>query len=158
MMWKLRTKHSRSRNQRGASLVEFALVLFGLCVILFGIVEFGLVFRDKGTIAQAAREAARSLSVGSSPTVAVNRAISASTGVTLTSSNIVLDYQTPDSSGNVTTTGWTTMTNTATTNPANPGDFVRATITYTHTYITHFSFVGGGGTQPLHGSVIMRKE
>jgi Flp pilus assembly protein TadG len=45
--------------QRGAALVEFALVLPLLLVILFGIIEFSIMMYDKAVITNASREAAR---------------------------------------------------------------------------------------------------
>lgn len=49
----------RSRTERGASLVEFALVLPVLCLFLFGIIQFGIVFDRQQSINSAAREGAR---------------------------------------------------------------------------------------------------
>jgi Flp pilus assembly protein TadG len=53
------SKDMRSRKQRGAALVEFALVLPLLLLLVFGIIEFGLVLYDKTVITNASREAAR---------------------------------------------------------------------------------------------------
>ncbi len=47
------------RNRNGTSMVEFAIILPLLCVIMFGIIEFGLVLYDKAVITNASREAAR---------------------------------------------------------------------------------------------------
>ena len=47
------------RNQRGGSAVELAIVLFVLLLILFGIIEFGLIFYNKNVITNASREGAR---------------------------------------------------------------------------------------------------
>jgi len=47
------------RNKRGASAVEFALVLPLLIVILFGIIEFGLLMYNQAVITNASREGAR---------------------------------------------------------------------------------------------------
>lgn len=46
-------------RERGASLVEFALVATLLVTILFGIAEFGFAFRDWLTVTSASRSAAR---------------------------------------------------------------------------------------------------
>ena len=46
-------------NQRGASAVEFAIILPMLVVLILGIIEFGLLFYDKAVITNASREAAR---------------------------------------------------------------------------------------------------
>ena len=47
------------KNNKGASAVEFALVLPILIVLLFGIVEFGLLMYNKAVITNASREGAR---------------------------------------------------------------------------------------------------
>lgn len=52
------SKHKRWR-ERGAALVEMAIVLPLLLVLVFGIVEYGLLFKEKLTIAAAATSAAR---------------------------------------------------------------------------------------------------
>jgi Flp pilus assembly protein TadG len=48
------------RTQEGASTVEFAMIVPFLLVMLFGIMEFGLLLYDKAVITNASREAARS--------------------------------------------------------------------------------------------------
>lgn len=50
-------------GERGASLVEFAIVAPILFVMLFGIVDFGLVLSDSIGLRQGVREAARQASV-----------------------------------------------------------------------------------------------
>lgn len=49
----------RINSERGASMVEFALILPILLVLLFGIIEFGFLLYDKAMITNAARESAR---------------------------------------------------------------------------------------------------
>ncbi len=51
------------RSERGQSLVEFALVAPLLLLILFGIVQFGIAFKNSITIADAARAGARTAAV-----------------------------------------------------------------------------------------------
>ncbi|GMQ94599.1 MAG: hypothetical protein BMS9Abin12_2097 [Acidimicrobiia bacterium] len=46
-------------GERGAAIVEMAIVLPLLVVLIFGIVEYGLLFKEKLTIASAATSAAR---------------------------------------------------------------------------------------------------
>ena len=46
-------------RERGAAAVEFALILPVLVLILFGIIEFGLLLYDKQVITNASREGAR---------------------------------------------------------------------------------------------------
>lgn len=47
------------RNQRGGSAVELAIILFVLLLIVFGIIEFGLIFYNRQVITNASREGAR---------------------------------------------------------------------------------------------------
>jgi Flp pilus assembly protein TadG len=50
---------SRLRSERGASTVEFALVAPLLFLLLFGIIEFGLILYDQAFITNASSEGAR---------------------------------------------------------------------------------------------------
>ena len=49
----------RRLREKGASAVEFALLLPVLVLILFGIIEFGLMLYNKQVITNASREGAR---------------------------------------------------------------------------------------------------
>ncbi len=48
-----------SNCQKGASAVEFAIVLPLLLIFIFGIIEFGILFYNKAVITNASREGAR---------------------------------------------------------------------------------------------------
>ncbi len=71
----MRTMRSRSNTFRGlrsdesgSSMVEFAITATLLFMLLFGIVEFGLAFRDRLTIGNASQTAARvGTAVGDDP-------------------------------------------------------------------------------------------
>jgi Flp pilus assembly protein TadG len=60
---------NRSKKQRGASAVEFAIFLPILVLLLFGIIEFGLVLYNKAMITNASREGARVGIVSQNPRV-----------------------------------------------------------------------------------------
>ena len=47
------------QEQRGASAIEFALVLPLLIILVFGIIEFSVLLYDKAMITNASREGAR---------------------------------------------------------------------------------------------------
>ena len=51
------------RGQRGAVLVEFALVVTFLCLVVFGTITFGILLGYRQNLTQAATEAARAASV-----------------------------------------------------------------------------------------------
>jgi Flp pilus assembly protein TadG len=56
-------------NERGAAAVEFALVAPLLLVLVFGIIDFGMLMNTKTVIANAAREGARDGSISHSVAV-----------------------------------------------------------------------------------------
>lgn len=73
------------QGERGASTVEFALVLPALMLIIFGIIEFGRVFMVHQMLNSAAREGARIASMPGADNSAVLAAIAeelASAGLT----------------------------------------------------------------------------
>lgn len=55
----MRLRRLRVRSERGAAMVEFALLVPLLTVLLFGIIEFALVFNDYQSLRQGVREGAR---------------------------------------------------------------------------------------------------
>ena len=57
----------RRLNERGASAVEFALLLPVLMLILFGIIEFGMVMYSREVLTNASREGARAGIVQQTP-------------------------------------------------------------------------------------------
>lgn len=75
-------------NDRGAAMVEFALILPILVVLLLGIMEFGRAYNAKISIQAAAREGARALALDEDPGAAVAAADDDVLGdsVTITSS------------------------------------------------------------------------
>jgi Flp pilus assembly protein TadG len=55
---------SRASGERGAAVVELALVLPVFLLLVFGVIEFGLTYNNDITLRQGAREAARQGAVG----------------------------------------------------------------------------------------------
>jgi len=65
-MWSLKLRAfitSLLKDENGAPMVEFALVLPVLLLIFFGIIQFGFIMFTYNNMVQAAREAARTLAV-----------------------------------------------------------------------------------------------
>ena len=52
------------RNERGQSVTEFALVLPILALLLFGVIQFGIVFNHYLSLEDASRAGARKAAVG----------------------------------------------------------------------------------------------
>lgn len=88
---RLRRARIRSGSEEGAAAVEFALVVPLLLTLLFGIIEFGTAYNAQILVTNAAREAARHLSVedGATTGTARDRAneVLATVGLTLESAS-----------------------------------------------------------------------
>lgn len=54
-------------TERGAAMVEFALILPLLLLLVFGIIEFGRAYNVKVQLTGSVREGARALALGGSP-------------------------------------------------------------------------------------------
>jgi Flp pilus assembly protein TadG len=52
-----------THNEQGQTMVEFALVLPVICLLLFGVIQFGILYKDYVTITDAARAGARKAAV-----------------------------------------------------------------------------------------------
>jgi len=71
-------------TERGAALVEFAVVLPVLLMVLFGIIEFGIAYTEAQAIEATAREAARLASLSSTTEDDVNQRANETLGRDLT--------------------------------------------------------------------------
>jgi Flp pilus assembly protein TadG len=72
------TKRFSFRNQQGQSMTEFALVLPILALLLFGVIQFGIVFNNYITLTDAVRAGARKGAVGrhlNNPAAAVEQTV-----------------------------------------------------------------------------------
>lgn len=148
--------HSRSQNNRGAALVEFAIVSVLLITLMLGVIEFGLLMKDYLTLSQSAREGSRSASLGSPTSVIQARVLSSAP--TLTVADIVISVQKRPAAGS-----WSTMGSSADglSNDAQAGDQVQVSLTYPHRLITgsFFSWLSDGGDSiNIHTQMIMRRE
>lgn len=124
--------HRYMKNNKGQSLVEFALVIPVFLLLLFGIVEFGRAWEMMNVATSAAREGARVAAV-TGPNVA---------GATSAAQRIL-------SAGNV-----TNATISVTGPDAN--NEVQVTVTVNYTPITNF--IPGLGPIPITRTTSMRWE
>jgi Flp pilus assembly protein TadG len=69
-------------RDRGATAVEFALLLPVLLLLLFGIIDFGRALNAQITLTQAAREGARLAALGQVNPAVQTRVTAAATGLT----------------------------------------------------------------------------
>ena len=61
---------ARLRDERGATVVEFAFIVPLLIVLVLGIAEFGRAFQVSGTLSAAAREGVRVMALQNDPAAA----------------------------------------------------------------------------------------
>jgi len=57
------TRRSRAHNEKGQTMVEFILVLPVLLIVLFGIFQFGITFKNYISLTDAVRAGARTAAV-----------------------------------------------------------------------------------------------
>jgi Flp pilus assembly protein TadG len=79
-----------TRSDRGAEAVEFALIVTLLFLLLFGIMQFGYTFFEYNEVVAAAREGARSASIGKTDAEVRQRTIDASPGLVATSLTVTI--------------------------------------------------------------------
>jgi len=149
------------KEQHGASAVEFAIILPLLVVLLFGLVEFGLLLYNQQVITNASREGARAAIVGNCS----NRKTNSEIG------QIVTDYCIDPSD----TTKKRLITFAEVNNPpvtsVSPspsdctpggagltvGDDVTVAVQYTYTFLSP-SLLGFGATKQLEARTLMKME
>ena len=126
-------RHRIIKSEKGASAVEFALILPILIILVFGIVQFGIAFNNYITITHAAREGARIAAVDLNNTDLKNIIIERAFPVQINEDDIVIS--TPEGT--------------------NIGDPVEVEITYN---ISITIPLVGSGDIPLKNKAIMRLE
>lgn len=134
------------RHQKGQALVEFALVTPLLLLLVFGIIEFGMLWKSQQVLTDAAREGARSAVIANDDvdTDSVHSIIESALdrgGVSLATSTITLEPADPKASS--VTTG------------------TRVTVSIEHTYdflVFDHLVEWAAGDVTLRTSSIMRKE
>ena len=122
------------RGTRGAALVEMAIVVSLLFLLVFGMIDFGLVLRDYLALSQLAREGARSAAL-SADDVARARIDTWATNLGLDPNKLIRPVP-------ITRTG------------NDPGGQVTVELTYTHNMVTKLF----GSTITLKSSMVMRDE
>jgi Flp pilus assembly protein TadG len=70
-------KQIRIRNEQGQTMTEFALVLPVLALILFAVIQFGILFNNYVTLTDATRAGARKAAVSRQATDPVGTAVAA---------------------------------------------------------------------------------
>lgn len=105
---------ARSKGERGAVAVEFALVAPILLLLIAAILEFSYFYNLQISVTQAAREAARTMAVTNDSTKAKAAGVAGAPSISLSPANVGLS------------------------SPCTPGATVQATVTFTAPSLTDF--------------------
>ncbi len=116
---------------RGVASVEFAIVAPILILLMFGIVEMGLMFRSAIQLNNVARDAARAAAAGESTTLIAARVAETASGLDATQLTSAFTYRAYIGDG-VWGTTWYEVTDLGNYNTVPFCAQVRATITYNH--------------------------
>ncbi len=142
-----------ANKEKGASAVEFALVLPVLMLILFGIIEFGFIIFDKAVITNASREGARA--------GIVYRVNASNTPIAVPTSTIqgIVDNYCASYLVSLGSSGTATTSTNVTGDCSTPGNSLTVSVTYPYTFLVLPNFANtltGGIT--LSGVTVMRCE
>ncbi len=74
-------REGRAGRQRGSAVVEFALVLPLVLIVVLGLVQVGLVVRDRLLVESAARAGARAAALQDDPAAIATAALAAGAGL-----------------------------------------------------------------------------
>jgi Flp pilus assembly protein TadG len=133
------------KEERGAAAVEFAIVLPLLCMLLFGIIEFGFLLYDQAMITNASREGARAGIVFNPTPISDGE-------ITTVVENYCRDHLVSLGSGaapsiNIGRTG------------TEAGDSLTVTVTYPYTFLVLPNFATSlAGAITLQAETVMRME
>ncbi len=147
-------------RRKGATIVEFALVVPILLAMLLGIIEFGWLAKNKLQLANAVREGARDAAVGLSTDSIKTRIKNRAAGLPGVPSTLVIDLQRDDGDDAAYVYDIALGDKTANSegkiyNDAPSGALIRVRVTLPHRSLTNFPFTQG---RTLQVEVIMRRE
>jgi len=135
----------RTKCQKGAAAVEFAIIAPLLFVLVFGIIEFSVLFFDKQVITNASREGAR-YGILWGPT-------------RLTDSDIETRVNTYSLDHLITFGASNTPVTSVTRSGSNPGDALTVTVTYNYDFLFIPNFIPAiPRTKTLSAVTVMRME
>jgi len=84
------------RDETGAAIVEFAIILPILMLLVMGIIQFGFIFNGQITLTSAVREGARYAVVGNTDADVVKRVQDSSTALLLSIPTVTIDRDVND--------------------------------------------------------------
>lgn len=135
----------RIHNRKGIALVEFAILLPLLLILVFGIIEFSLLFYNKAMITNASREGARAGIVSQSPRVSDGE-------ITAIVNNYCQNYLITFGSGG-------SLTTTIVREGSNFGDDLTVTVNYNYGFLVLPNFIASlVNPMNLSATTLMKME
>jgi Flp pilus assembly protein TadG len=150
----------KNTNQKGAAVVEFAVILPLLLLIIFGIVEFGFIFYNQALLTNASREGARRAIVFRTD-ADDNRIYSGSDVEDAVEQYLYTDYPTNSDLRLVTFGTENLVINPDSTDgdvAITQGDYIEVRVEYDYDFLLLPSFAGIPQTIKLTGKTTMRAE
>jgi len=150
---------NRRADRKGTVSVEAALVMPLLIILLFGIIEFGFIFKDILLLHQIAREGARVAAIGAVTTDIVSRVEGSAATLNTDVLSIQLEYRTHSGEWS----SWAQLGDYEGQNDAPTNAQIRVSLTYTHPLVCgpfFGRFIGepGATSIALHSSMVMNRE
>jgi Flp pilus assembly protein TadG len=147
-------------SRRGLATVELAIVLPVLMLMLFGIMEMGLLFKDVLMLQQGVREGGRTGALGSVPTQVSSVVTSSAASLDSTKLTVTSQYRTWNGT---TWDSWVTLGTSGTTNNAPSGSQIKVSAAYDHMLVTGglFSFIATDTNKTkvtINASSVVRRE
>lgn len=144
---------ARLKEDTGVSAVEFALILPVLVIILFGIIEFGILLYDKAVITNASREGARAGTVHVAEFMGIDDETLKANVKTMVENLLttsLINLGAPDTTANV-------LVDLSSPDPDVDRDLT-VTVNYSYDFLVLPNFSGLTGQVNLVGETVMRME
>lgn len=158
------------KSQKGAAVVEFAVILPLLLLILFGIIEFGFIFYNQALLTNASREGARRAIVFRTDGTTNDRIIPTSDVENAINSYLysgsdlrLVSFDTDNLTATIGTSSGTTAINPVTPGSTSDiavtvGEYVEVKVNYDYNFLILPSFAGIPDFLELTGKTTMRAE
>jgi len=142
----------RRQAEIGAALVEFAAAVTLLLLLLLGILEFGLLFKDLLILHEAARVGARSAGLGNTTDTITSRTQNSAISLNAAAVSVDLRYSTDGGASFP-----EVLSDSGGENDAPVGSLIRLTASYPHRYVTGF-VVPGQQSKTLVARMVSQRE
>lgn len=126
---------ARGSRRRGQSVVEFALLVPVLLALVMGIIEFGWLTKNQLTLSNAAREGARTASLGHTTTDIRTRIVNAAAPLDVSANGGSITMLVSSDNG---ATYPTTLTDSGSENSASSGKLIKITVSARNNSLTGF--------------------